>query len=517
MADPESLGGPQAPVDPIATYSSDLDAAEKDLQAVRSDLEQLLSYIDLDQVSRRQVPALLRLAHGRLSTLRGARPEALIPASGAAGVSGPLRQAASALEPGTGFSLEAAEEAFGTAYDACCALDGAAELAASLRAAQGRLAAAAQDYRRAAERLAEAAATPGLPVGAQWAYQSERAALLEDLGREFGDHTALEQAIALYRDTVLGLAPRAERPDDWAATQNRLGTALGVLGQRQRGTWMLERAIEAFGQALAERDRERVPLQWAETQNNLGNALGSLALRQSDTEMLEQAVAAFERALEVRTLEESPQAWATTQNNLGAALLTLGQRNKDAKRLARAVEAYKRALQVWTRDRVPLDWATTMNNLGTALRALGEQRKGPRTLEQAVAAYRSALAERTRERLPEDWAMTQNNLGAALHKLAERQEDAAPTLIEAVAAYENALVEWRRERTPVAWAMTTANLGVARRMLAEQARDLELSRQAEAEFEAVAEVFREASHAQYYELAEERVAETRKLIASLGG
>lgn len=516
IAEPERIAGRQDAPSVLGTaYQAELDAAQIDLRAERSDLEQLLVYIHDKRTSRRQVQGLLKQAWSRLTALRGRWAKDSGLATNDPGIAALIERVNNALQTGERFSLDDADQALEDAIRPCLDLD-EPEIAALMRAGQAHIAALKQDYRSAAEIFARAAATPGLTAPSQWQYQNERASVLQDLGREFGDVAALEQAIELYEDTVLALAPRAERPDDWATTQNNLGNALGVLGQRQRGTWMLERAITAFENALSERSRDRVPLDWAATQNNLGNALGVLAQRHSDTEMLEKSVEAFESALEVRTQEQAPQDWATTQNNLAAALLSLGQHKKDSKILKKSVDAYKNVLQEWTRDRVPLDWATTLNNLGTALRMLGEHRKGPRTLEQAAAAYRSALAERTRERVPQDWAMTQNNLGATLQRLGERQDD-PQILAEAVAAYENALKEWKREQMPIAWAMTTANLGVARRALAERLQDVELSRMAVADFEAAAEVFHDASHAQYYELAEEQLAKTRALAAGLGG
>jgi tetratricopeptide (TPR) repeat protein len=499
-----------------AVYESELDAACKVLHADRSSLLQLLSDVHGKQVSRQQVPFLLKQAYARLQGLRETRTclsDRLIKEPV---ISALIEHGESALQAGEGFSLDDANKAYEKAYRRCLELKDEPESSALIRARQARIAAAKQQYRRAAELFEEAAAIPGLAVPLQWQYQIERASVLEDLGREFMDNTALEQAIDLYEITVLDLAPREERPEDWATTQNHLGNVLGILGQRQRGTQMLERSITAFKDALSERRRERVPLDWATTQNNLGNALGILAQRHGDTGMLEASVAAFESALEERTREQTPKDWATTQNNLAAALQSLGQRKNDTQLLKKSAEAYKNVLREWTREEAPLDWASTLNNLGTVLRMLGERRKGPRTLEQSVAAYNSALAERTRERVPQDWAMTQNNLGAALHKLGERQQD--PQILEqSIGAFENALKVWTPERMPMGWAMTMANLGVARKALAEQTRDVAIARQAVADLAAVSAVFRKASHAQYYELSEERRAETLKVLVELGG
>ncbi len=500
--------------EPDSIYAAALNAACLNLQAQKSDLERLLVPLHAMQVSQQQVSGLLKQIWSRLETLRASQTDVSSLAVQYPEIARMLEQAFSCLQAGETFSLGDANSAFDQAYRRCLAIGNAVELAAGIRAAQAQIAAVKLDYRRAGNLYAEAATTPGLSVPLQWRYQVQHALVLVDLGREFMDNVALEEAIILYETRVLALSPKTERPDDWAATEHHLGNALGALGQRQRGTWMMEKAIEAFECALSERRRERAPLDWAATQNSLGNTLGILAQRHADTEMLEKSVAAFQSALEERTRDRSPHDWAMTQNNLGTALLALGQRKKDKTLLKQASDVYKDVLQVWTRERVPLEWASTMDNLGTALRILGEHRKGPRTLEQAVAACRSALAERTRARVPQAWAMTQNNLGAALHKLGERQHDAQP-LEAAVEAYENALEEWTRERAPMTWAMTIANLCAARKALAEQLGNVELARRALTDFGAVAEVFREASHAHYYELVVEQVALTRKLEQEL--
>ena len=52
-------------------------------------------------------------------------------------------------------------------------------------------------------------------------------------------------------------------PNDWAVTQNNLGSALVRLGERESGTAQLEEAIVAFGEALKENSRDFMPLDWA--------------------------------------------------------------------------------------------------------------------------------------------------------------------------------------------------------------------------------------------------------------
>ncbi len=456
------------PIDRETYLLREVEVAINTLGAQRKDIEHLMSAILPTGASVQQVPGLLKRAYKRLQQMRE------ITAGG--------------------------DEA----------IEGNKQLT---HLVQKALFAATQlNYEQAAGFYSQVANKGGLSTKQQWHYQTQSALMLTELGREFSDNNALQQAIYLLEDDAIALA--AKRSQDLATTLQLLGNVQGVLGQRQGGTRNLENSIASFEASLSHRDRKQHPLAWAETQNSLGNSLGTLAHRQNDLDMLGRSVETFELALEERTKEVVPLDWASTQNNLAAVLQSIGQRNKNPKLLKRAVEIYKEVLLVWTHDLAPQDWATTMNNLGTALRLLGEHRKGPRTFEQSIAAYKSALSERSREMFPQEWAMTQNNLGAALQKLAELEKD-GDVLLKAIEAYENTLKEWTREAVPMAWAMAMANLGVARRTLAEVLSDADIARTAVDELEIVSDLFRELSHAHYSELAIDQVAKARKLMDTL--
>jgi tetratricopeptide (TPR) repeat protein len=161
-------------------------------------------------------------------------------------------------------------------------------------------------------------------------------------------------------------------------------------------------------------DHTTAPREWAMTQNNLGNALLVLGERESETARLEQAIVAFRAALQVWTRDQRPLDWAMAEMNLGHALWVLGDRESGTAQLEEAIGAYRAALQEWTRDRVPLEWAMTETNLGGALVTLGERESGTARLDEAVTAFSAALQEQTRERAPLDWATAELNLGNAL-------------------------------------------------------------------------------------------------------
>lgn len=498
-------------------YQVELKAAGKNLNAQATDLQPLLSAIQKQDVAASQISGLVKVAYRHLLSVRqqclNISGIANAPAQVAAEIAASLRQLQT-LQNGGEFSLIGAIAALTTICQHLETIGPDSDMLARAQENRARLLAANQQYAEAAVILETVGQNKSLNQSVRWHLMHLCAQILIDYGREYGNESALEKAITMLRDQVLTLTPVENFPVDRATTQNTLGNALGVLGQRKRGTRYLEQSIEAFEQALGQRDCEGYPTLWSESQNNLGNALGALAQRQADAEMLQKSVSAFELALEQLTAEHTPEEWAITQNNLAAVLQNIGLKNKAPNTLKRAVDAYKAVLTIWTRDRVPLDWATTMNNLGTALRVLGEHRKGPRTLEQAVAAYNNALAERTMDRVPLDWAMTENNLGAALQKLAQRQKDEA-IMQKALTAYERALTVWTKENAPMTWAMAMANLGVARREMAEMTGDIEHADNAVNDLKSAVELFRAASHANYTQLCSEQLSHAQKLVARL--
>jgi tetratricopeptide (TPR) repeat protein len=158
-------------------------------------------------------------------------------------------------------------------------------------------------YPTAAAKYAEAAGLVApFDQEQHWRFLAYQAAALYKRGEEFGDNAALSEAIDVCR-RCLALAPRSDRPLDWARTQNDLGNALVILGERESKPARLEEAVAAYREALQEFTRERVPLQWATAQMNLGAALARHSERESGTARLEKAVTAYREALQEFTRE----------------------------------------------------------------------------------------------------------------------------------------------------------------------------------------------------------------------
>jgi hypothetical protein len=81
-------------------------------------------------------------------------------------------------------------------------------------------------------------------------------------------------------------------------TQNNLGNALRILGERERGTARLEEAVSAFREALQENTRARVPLDQGFTQMNLALVYPALFDKDHQPRHLDEALEAVDGALE---------------------------------------------------------------------------------------------------------------------------------------------------------------------------------------------------------------------------
>ena len=72
-----------------------------------------------------------------------------------------------------------------------------------------------------------------------------------------------------------------------------------MLGEQRKGPRTLEQAVAAYHSALSVRERDSLPADWAMTQNDLGAALKVLGERTNDPLALGRAMAAFRETLKV--------------------------------------------------------------------------------------------------------------------------------------------------------------------------------------------------------------------------
>ncbi|KCV82017.1 hypothetical protein ATO10_09228 [Actibacterium atlanticum] len=320
-------------------------------------------------------------------------------------------------------------------------------------------------------------------------------------GRDEG--LALDLNIAI--DLARIILSRSRDSGTRCAAWNILGLSLQVSGAHQVDPSGLERAVDAFREALGFAADGCSREELAMTQNNLGIALGQLGGREDSGALMAQAVSAFKDGLKTCSQERSPARWALLQTNLGAALQELGMRQNSAATLRAAVDAFEKALQERHPTRNPIDWAATQSNLGIAYIELAKHAQDQTYLTLALQAFESALRERRREKQPLAWAETQDNRGSALRLLGMLQGD--PGQLElAQMAHEDALLEFSQDRVPMSWAKTQGNLANVHLAFFDVTDEAEHLDQALNHSQAAREVFAQAGANQYLAITDANIA-----------
>ena len=269
----------------------------------------------------------------------------------------------------------------------------------------------------------------------------------------------LEASIALGR-AALALRTRSNMPDEWAKTQNNLGTALARLGHVTGESKYFHDAIRALQASLEERSPQKSLLGWTGTQLNLAGAFVELGRQVDDVANIEQANFIYDLIITPELREADPRLWAVARNNHGLVLLTLSNKTIGENYLQQALAAFTEALEVTTLDEWPFDWASTKSNFGIALLELGDRRNIPGPYETAAEHFNDALKVFDRRRSPRSWAMIQGHLGLALCLAGSGNGD-AELLRRAISALNASLTGTDKVRDPVSWRKAEHNLGRA--------------------------------------------------------
>lgn len=171
----------------------------------------------------------------------------------------------------------------------------------------------------------------------------------------------------------------------------------------------IERAINAYWQALFTTSRETEPAKWAATKLNMANAC-LMRIEGNRADNINKAIANCQDALEVLDRQSAPEDWTKITSTLASAYLLRPEGNHQ-ENVKQAIDLYKEVLTLRTRETTPFAWATTVMNLANAYLELGAE-----AIEHAIDLYKQALTVRTREKTPLAWADTMCNLALAYSK-----------------------------------------------------------------------------------------------------
>jgi len=257
------------------------------------------------------------------------------------------------------------------------------------------------------------------------------------------DLAVIESAIAAYEG---GLIQLDETSPDQSIGLNDLGTLYWLKAQQitdsQQSVQSMTHSIGLYQDALARLQPNQSELV-GQLYSNLGAVYSVLAIHQNSVDYLNKAVNAYLQAVPAVSLDTDPAEYATLHNSLGSVYWKLSHYEQGQSHLQKAIAAYSNALSGYQPDAQPLEYAAAQNNLGITYWSLAKYEDPAAYLKQAIAAYSDSLNYRTPDTDPAACAITYNNLALAYWDLSKVNALEKPRRAQAqknsVTAFEAAL------------------------------------------------------------------------------
>lgn len=153
--------------------------------------------------------------------------------------------------------------------------------------------------------------------------QLDLALVYERLGTGSGKKDLIEKAVQAYKNALEVVNPR-EHLKLWLSIMNSLGDALYELGELEGGEpEYFESAIKVYQEEFKVIDRQNNPKEWGEIQKDMGRTYRMLYNVQGDIEHCKQAINAYKNALSIVTLENQPSIYLQIKKSLAELELDL--------------------------------------------------------------------------------------------------------------------------------------------------------------------------------------------------
>ena len=304
-------------------------------------------------------------------------------------------------------------------------------------------------------------------------------------GERVLETSEVEKAIALYRDalSVDGAAAKEQ-----ATAYSNLGIALNTLAERRNDAGLYAEAEQAFGTALAKRDKTTDSFGWAIDTLNAANLDIALADRNGDAARYQEAEAKLNSALAILDPQTNRVEWAQSKNNLAIVLRVQGANARDVSKVREALKIYEEILPAFDRDTFPIDWGNTIGNMGIAHTNIGAMEGNVAEFETAAGFFEQAFTEVTRQRSPVFWAKLQNAYGMVQQVIGMMKQQ-PEGLDKSAAAFRAALEVRTKDVNAEQWAESQQLLAASLSAIASNKADAKLADEAIAAYRAAREVF----------------------------
>jgi tetratricopeptide (TPR) repeat protein len=257
----------------------------------------------------------------------------------------------------------------------------------------------------------------------------------------------------LYYEACLRIWTMEEFPQEWAKTQNAIGTAY-TLSAKGENSILFSKAEKAFKASLSIRTQEKYPYEWAITLANLASLYAS---KQSNIQdfVLVEILKLYELASSVLTEQNYPFDWAQLRGNEGAAYAKHVSVNKK-EYYDKAVHAFSDALKIITEADFPYEWTMLQNNLSVVLTE--DVCTSDIDIQNIIDSLEKVLKVCEHKGFWHKWARTQDNLGG-LYMLPHR-DNLEGDFKKSIGSYELALTFYEKQDSRIDWAKTVNNTAV---------------------------------------------------------
>jgi hypothetical protein len=249
-------------------------------------------------------------------------------------------------------------------------------------------------------------ALPGEDVEMAWLCALRQGTALQTAFEYMGDPQALEDAVVVYAQAIERGASNGPPQQSglatlWVLTQNSLGNALTVLGERNNDLERLRLAAWSYGQALSGKNKAQGPAEWALLQANYAHAVmkvADAALQGKQPQPLDlandsltAAIAAWQAAAQVYAARNEAALHFDALMNQAVAHARLGFMSKDKGTLQGAAETLAAAAGITPASASLADRIRIASNLGNVCAELAEQSSERAWLDRAIEAYEAAF------------------------------------------------------------------------------------------------------------------------------
>lgn len=288
-----------------------------------------------------------------------------------------------------------------------------------------------------------------------WDFRMQQVGALEKRETAAGRSDALAEALVVLNTKALPLAPRAERPEDWAATQFKIGAITLLVAVYAQDGVGYERALAAFRLAADGTTPATPPDTRTSRKARVAEALSLVGLRHESQAEVDEAM----KIIASIPADEPGRDWyfyhvvGQVYDNAAALRQKQGRKAEATAAMISAIEAQLKAGELIDRTTELRAYVRLQSNIANQYVSLAEYKKDPEDARRAAVVTTAALALVKKDEMALAWAHLKATYGAAIVRILEmKRDETGAALADALSALDAAATVLTRTAYPAFFA-----------------------------------------------------------------